>query len=208
MSRTKRCLCGVGVVAAILVGAARPASATVIEFEATDLTDLVSSEDLWMYRYFVSDATFLADQGFSIFFDTALYRNLQDPLPSVGADWDILTLQPDPALPSAGVFDALALVSGPSLAQPFSVTFSWLGAPDAVPGSQPFEVYQLDQAGQPIAFERGVTTLRGATTVPEPSTVVLVGIGSALALSRRRRAQRTGASSGDWRVRLRSRLPG
>jgi hypothetical protein len=211
MSRTKRFLCGVGVVAAILVAAARSASATVIEFQATDLTDLVSGDDLWMYRYFVSDFVFAADQGFSISFDTALYRNLQDPPPSVGADWDLLAIQPDLALPSAGLYDALALVDGASLAQSFTLSFTWLGVAGSEPGSQAFTVNQFDAAGNIILpfLEVGQTIPFGQTSlVPEPSTLLLVGSGLALALRRRRRPQRTGASSGDWCVRLRSRFLG
>ena len=182
MVSMKRLCYAVGFVGALALAPA-PAEATIIEFEATDLLDFVAGDDLWMYRYFVSDFVFDADQGFSISFDTALYRNLQDPLPSVGADWDLLAIQPSQALPSAGLYDALALVKDASLKHPFSLSFTWLGGPGSAPGSQTFTVNQFDEKGNIKILERGQTS-----QVPEPSTLLLVGSGLALALRRRRGA--------------------
>ena len=49
----------------------------------------------------------------------------------MNADWDVIAVQPDPALPADGFFDALALSPGASLSDPFAIAFVWLGsAPD------------------------------------------------------------------------------
>jgi hypothetical protein len=180
MVKMKPLCCAFGFVGALALAPA-PAEATIIEFEATDLSDFVVGEDLWLYHYFVSEFVFDVDQGFSISFDTALYRNLQDPPPSVGTDWDLLAIQPSLELPSPGLYDALALVKSASLTQPFSLSFTWLGAPGSAPGSQTFTVNEFDDKGNISILDVGKTS-----PVPEPSTLILVGSGLALALRRRR----------------------
>jgi hypothetical protein len=170
--------------AALTMLTAPPAHATIIEFEALDVIDLIAGEDLWEYRYFVSDFSFQIGQGFSVYFDTALYRHLQDPLPRVNSDWDVLPIQPDPVLPDGGWYDAAALVDGASLANAFVVGFTWLGGA-APPGSQRFTVNQFDAAGNLIGYlDQGQTIPR---TVPEPSTLLLMSIGAlGIAWHRRR----------------------
>ena len=157
---------------------AEPAGATRIFYEAVDLPD-AGGGDLWRYRYFVSDFAFAADQGFSIEFEVGLYESLQDPPPAVSLDWDILALQPDSGVPDAGLYDALALVDSPSLAQAFEVDFTWLGA--GSPGSQPFAVNAFDASGGFVAeLDSGVTEL-----LPEPGLFALVACALACALVRR-----------------------
>ena len=73
--------------------------ATTILYEATDLADTTSGEDLWQYTYTVSDFVFDTDYGFTIFFDYQLYANLEDPPPSVNSDWDPIVWQPDSSIP-------------------------------------------------------------------------------------------------------------
>jgi hypothetical protein len=114
---------------------ARPAA---ILFEATDLTDTTPGEDLWRYSYSVSGFTFATNQGFTIRFDRSLYRQLQSPPPLINADWDAISIQPDLALNSDGFYDAAALRNGPSLADPFTVSFVWLGT--GAPAAQPFVI--------------------------------------------------------------------
>ena len=47
----------------------------VVRFEAVDLADVVPGEDLSQWAdYIVSDYVFEVDQGFSIYFDPALYE--------------------------------------------------------------------------------------------------------------------------------------
>jgi hypothetical protein len=138
-----------------------------------------------MYAYMVTDVDFEADRGFSVYFIPGLYSDLQDPPPAASADWDILTQQPDLALPADGIYDALALVNGASLGQPFALTFRWLGAPGTAPGSQAFTINQFDPVGNISFIESGQTAQRGdVSSVPEPSTILLVG--SSIALARRR----------------------
>jgi hypothetical protein len=104
-------------------------------------------------RFHCNGTQFRGESGFSIYFDAALVANLENP-PAQVLGWDILTLQPDPLLPSAGVYDALALVNGASLAAPFNVTRTWLGG-SAAPGSLLFDIVRYDPAGNAILIESG-----------------------------------------------------
>lgn len=140
------------------------ASATTIAYTATDLPDAVPGEDLWEYAYTVSGRTFAAGEGFSVFFDYTQYTLLESPPPAVSADWDIISLQPDVLLPDDGFYDALALVSAPSLTTAFTVSFVWLGT--GTPGAQPFDIYNP-------AFQ----TIESGVTVPEPGTGLLLAAG-------------------------------
>lgn len=152
------------------------AQALTITHVAQDMADVNPGEDLWRYTYQVSGHTFTAGEGFSIFFDPTLFGALSNP--TGNADWDILTLQPDPILPGDGLFDALALVNGASLADPFSVDVVWLG--QGAPGGQAFVLYDETFA----TIGSGISVSGG--TVPEPATALLMlaGLG---ALSRARR---------------------
>jgi len=174
----------VGVVAVSLV-APRVTAAATIEYTATNLVDVTAGEDLWSYEYFVSDVTFLDNQGFSIYFDPALYAALQDPPPGV-ADWLLLTIQPDPGLPDAGFYEGVAITPSPSLVGPFTLSFVWLG--QGTPGVQPFTIDAFDDEGFYSKISDGVTTPR-RSSVPEPSTLSLLAAG-AVALWRRARSGR------------------
>ncbi len=109
----KRAVLGAGILIGLATAAPASAGPIVVRFEAVDLADVVPGEDLWQYQYVVSDYVFEVDQGFSIYFDPALYANLQDSL-EVNADWDVIAVQPDPALPADGFFDALCPRPRPS----------------------------------------------------------------------------------------------
>jgi hypothetical protein len=151
--------------------------ATIIQFTETDLNDALGpGGDLWQYSYVVSDFTFPLNFGFSVFFTPNLYSNLEDPPPAVNADWDSITLQPDSALPDAGLYDALALIDNASLADPFTVRFVWLGEPGTTPGTQPFAINTFNAEGNFLSVtETGQT--QAPAVVPEPDTLVLLSIG-------------------------------
>jgi len=157
-------------VVAVLIIFTTNSYATTISYEVTDLTDITPGQDLWQYSYTVSDYTFNQDYGFTIFFGYSLYSDLQNPPPAVNSYWDPLVFQPDADLTSDGVYDALALVDGASLADPFIVSFVWLGP--GTPGSQYFELYDPEF----LTIERG-QTIPGAAPVPEPATLLLLGSG-------------------------------
>lgn len=152
----------------------RPAQAGIIEYEATDLADAVVGQDLWQYRYFLSGFIFNTDQGFTIY-ASSLYQQLSTP-GAPNADWEDppLVVQPDPVLASDGFLDGLALVNGASLADAFVLNFLWLGGP-AQPGSQPYELYELNSQGQLTVVGRGQTQARGS--VPEPAALFLLAMG-------------------------------
>ncbi|PIE61837.1 MAG: hypothetical protein CSA29_01155 [Desulfobacterales bacterium] len=157
----------------LTLGIAGLANATAISYTATDLADINSGEDLWQYTYSVSDNTFAADTGFTIYFDLGLYDFL-DPLTTApNTDWDVLTWNPDSSLPDDGAYDAYALVDNASLADMFTVSFAWLGG-GAGPISQYFEVY--DGLTWSV-LEDGFTSSGVAAPVPEPATMFLFGTG-------------------------------
>lgn len=154
------------IVAFISMVSMKTAFAISIVYEATNSTDTTPGEDLWQYTYWLSDYSFDTDYGFTVYFDYQLYSNLEDPPPTVNSDWDPIVWQPDPSLPDDGAYDALALVDNASLADPFTVSFVWLGSGN--PGDQYFEVYDP-------SFN---TVASGQTApVPEPATFLLIATG-------------------------------
>lgn len=152
------------------------AQAAVINFVATNLDNTTPGEDLWEYSYIVSENTFLADTGFTIFFDGNLYGTL-DPSPlAPNLDWDVISWLPDPNIPGSGAYDAYALSDGASLADPFTISFVWLGA--GTPGAQPFELYSaLDPDAFLEILESGTTVPTQTAPVPEPTTILLLSAG-------------------------------
>ncbi len=159
--------------------------AIVIEYTATDLTDINAGEDLWEYSYTVSDHTFSADTGFAIYFDFNLFDQLDFAPLAPNPDWDVITWAPDPFFGEDGSYDAYALFDSASLADPFTVSFVWLGDSTG-PGAQNFELY--DGFTFDILEEGNTSLLAGnnqpPSDVPEPATVTLMAF--ALWLIRRR----------------------
>lgn len=157
-----------------LCAMAVPAPAATISFQATDVPDRLPGEDLFRYAYSLSDFPHSAGYGFSVVFDYLLYTSLETPT-SVGSDWDVLSIQPDLALPDDGLFDALALVDAPATLTGFTIEFVWLG--DGVPGSQPFAIYDSSFA----TIESGLTVAappaEPPAPVPEPSALGQILLG-------------------------------
>lgn len=142
----------------------------VIRYEAQNLTDETVGEDLWQYTFYLTGYNFQANQGLSIFFDYQKFMKLAHPnQSSLDPIWNVLVVQRDLSLSADGFFDALATANSPSLATPFLVNFVYLGG-DGNPGDLPF--YTYDPGFNVISS--GVIT-----TVPEPGTWALLGLGSA-----------------------------
>ena len=145
------------------------ASAATVQYEAIDLADVVSGEDLWQYRYQVS-GTFEAFGGFNVLFDPASYSQLEDPPPAVNADWALSVIQPDTGLPADGLYTATALNGTPDLTSPFILNVVWLGV--ASPGSQAFEVFNATFD----IIETGVTSV-SAVPLPTAGWLLVMALG-------------------------------
>lgn len=152
------------------------ASAVNINYETTNLTDLVEGEDLWEYTYIVSDHTFNTGNGFSIFFEHQVYSNLEDPAPPVNGDWSTLVFQPDALLPDDGIYDALSLTNGALLSDPFMISFIWTG--NGTPGAQPYETYDATFS----SVSSGTTQL-SAFSVQSPTPIPTLGSVAIIILS-------------------------
>ncbi|MFO1429492.1 MAG: PEP-CTERM sorting domain-containing protein [Candidatus Competibacteraceae bacterium] len=173
------------------------ANALTIQFTATDLTDTTLGQDLWQYSYTVSDGPVNANDGFTIYFDYHLYSDLQDPPPVPNGDWDPETGPTSISPPANGLYDALALVDGASLADSFTVAFVWLGGAGTTPGSQPLETYTCtDLTCSTVDVTGSGVTVSSA--IPEPSALALLLTGL-IGLGVRRGAQR-GATDGNGEI--------
>ena len=145
----------------------------------------------WRYDYTVSNTTLAVPiEEFTLFFSVGQYANLQSGFTLPG--WDVLVVQPDPAIPASGYLDALALAGGivpGATLTGFSVTFDYLGA--GSPGAQPFSI--LD----PVSFielEAGITQ-PAAVALPSTPWLLLAGVLAMACLQRRQLAGATLALS-------------
>jgi hypothetical protein len=162
------------IVAACLLTPAAAASGLTIRFEAIDLADVTPGQDLWRYTYVVGDFDVEANVAFETLFAPHLYASLEDPPPPVNADWSLLTLQPDPLIADPGRYSALPLIDGASLADPFTVTFVWLGGPASRPGPQGFEINQFDPDGNFLMTLAIGSTISAVSAIPEPPAIPLL----------------------------------
>jgi hypothetical protein len=132
----------------------------------------------WQYDYTVSNKSLSeAIKEFTVHFDAASCSNLALVTPSP-AGWDAIVMQPEPLLHDGGAYDAVTLgggILGGQNAGVFSVKFDWLGA--GAPGSQLYEIVN------PSTF----ATIDSGSTVPEPATLSVFGLGSLVLAARRKR---------------------
>ena len=130
-------------------------------------------EGRWEYNYEVINVDLeVSIEEFSIWFDYGLYEDIvietSEPL---SLEWDEIVIQPEPVIGDDGLYDALVLVAGIEIGEKvegFKVSFDWLGGDE--PGSQFYEIID------PLTFE----TLDSGNTIPEPGTVILLGLGGLL----------------------------
>lgn len=90
--------------------------------------------------------------------------------------WNEIVVQPELVFEDDGYYDALTLADAIDIGETvsgFTVSFDWLG--EGQPGSQYYEVVD------PVIYE----TIADGWTVPEPGTVVLLGLGCLLTVRRR-----------------------
>ena len=131
----------------------------------------------WQYTYEVTNIGLTSPiEQFTVWFEYGLYENLMVETTSPLADnWDEIPLQPEPVLEDDGAYDAKALGVPIDIGQTiggFAVSFDWLGL--AEPGPQLYEIID------PATSE----TTDSGTTIPEPATLLLLGLG-ALTLRRK-----------------------
>lgn len=179
----KRAANALGIIAKIILAGVLPmffmassAKAITIEYTAQNI-----SGNTWSYSYFLSGNAFSQFQGFQIYFDYNFYSNL-DPFPAApNADWAPISVEPDSMLPANGIYDAIALVSNPSLLDPFVISFDWTGS--GQPSSQSFSLYSCNDELCSNGFtygQSGRTVARstiGNNPVPEPITTSLLALG-------------------------------
>jgi len=147
-------------------------ASTQIVYETSDL-----GSGRWQYDYEVSNISLTDSEGnpilieeFTIWYDFGLYENLAIQTPDPPAsNWNEIVIQPEPVLQDDGYYDALSLGAGIGAGQTvsgFAVSFDWLG--DAVmPGRQFYEIID------PVTYQ----TIDSGYTVPEPATILLLGLG-------------------------------
>ncbi len=150
----------------------------------------------WEYSYTVDNQTASPIEQFTIYFDPALYINL-DVTGFSALNWDGFASAPGDNLPDddfvdwcatgPDCFEDIAGIDVGQMLSGFSVEFDWLGAGD--PGRQFFEIVN------PEPFDitsSGLTRLLDGNppTVPEPAPTVLLGIGLLALLRRQVRGRR------------------
>jgi hypothetical protein len=139
---------------------------TEIRYQTSDL-----GSGRWQYSYDVTNISLTAPiEEFTIWFDFGLYENLaiETPDPPAG-NWSEIVIQPELVLQDDGAYDARALGPGIGMGQivtGFTVSFDWLG--DAfMPGPQFYEIID------PVTYQ----TIDSGYTIPEPTTLLLLGLG-------------------------------
>ena len=139
-----------------------------IRYETTEL-----GSGKWQYTYEVINLSLSVPiEEFTIWFKYGDYADLSittTALQGPSTNWSEVFWNPEPELLDDGAYDALTLdlvgigvgenVSG------FSVSFDWLGVGE--PGSQYYEIID------PVTFE----TIEDGYTIPEPGTLLLLGLG-------------------------------
>ena len=114
----------VGVVTAFALGLLTDVRAQTISYMATDVSGIT-----WDYNYRITNNTASTISEFTIFASLGQYANLS--VASSPSSFNSLVVQPDPAIPADGYFDAQAnsagLADGATLSG-FAMQFTYLGS--------------------------------------------------------------------------------
>lgn len=128
----------------------------------------------WAVDFAVTnDGTPAEITGFTVYFSEMLFADLVvDASP---AQWDSIAIQPDLNLQSPGFLDSILLGGSAPLTLgqtqgEFRVAFSFLGV-----GAPPMLAYEIVDQNFNVLFS-GTTT----APIPEPSTVLMLGLGLAV----------------------------
>ena len=121
----------------------------------------------WQNDYTFTGFSFAAGDDLQLFFDPAEYDQLLNGVALPVSDWDLLLIQPQPAVPDNGRYDLLAVVDGPSFSGTFSIQYTVTG--NAPPVAQPWQVVHFNSDFQPgPVLGSGTATTSG---IPEPATI-------------------------------------
>jgi hypothetical protein len=129
--------------------------------------------NMFRYRYQLDGIVLQQDQGIDIRFDLALYQTLSNGFAPTG--FSLLLLQPNNPPGAFGDFAAIVLGANPALAGIFGVDFQYIGS--GQPAEQPYFINQFDSTGNFISTLQAGLTQSDPSLVPEPSGLVLVGLG-------------------------------
>lgn len=164
----------------LMAGSVLAGLMTEISYETEDL-----GSGRWQYTYEVLNLNLAVDsvpsaiEEFTIWFDDSLYDNLMVTTSGVLAgEWDQIVWQPEPVVGDPGAYDALTvgantgLLPGESV-YGFLVAFDWLGS--GTPGPQYYEIVDPDT----------FATIDTGYTIPEPATMMLLGLGGLLIRKRK-----------------------
>ena len=135
--------------------------------------DAPPGSSMLQVTYLLSNFTFEANQELDIQFDPTLFGNLSNPTGPAGFILEVF--QPNNPPDAPGDFSAFNTTGG-TVTGSFSIDAVYLGSGD--PGPQAYSINQFDSQGNFVAeVASGNTTPSSNTTVPEPGSFWLGGIG-------------------------------
>ncbi len=146
---------------------------------------------VYKYTYNVSGLTLQSTQELDLYFNSAIFDTLSDPVAS--SAFQTVLAQPNNPPGAPGDFGLIPNSDDTVVTGPFSIDFILHGS--ATPGSQPYTITQYLPNGVAIGvIGSGTTVPANAVSTPEAASIVLTGIallfGSVLGVARSRSARR------------------